>query len=152
MAAEMYRAIVGDLATSSVENAVPRVHSSRDVLELIGGEMAGYEQEHLRVLLLDTKNGVRRSFDLYVGTVSGTTVRVAELFREAVRDNAPHLIVAHNHPSGDTTPSPEDVRLTRVLVEVGQLLDIDVLDHLVIGGTPAHPAFLSLRAHKLGFS
>jgi len=72
---------------------------------------------------------------------------VGEVFKEAIRRNAVSLIVAHNHPSGDPTPSPEDIALTRAIVQAGKLLDIDVLDHLVIGGQ----RFVSLKERGLGF-
>jgi DNA repair protein RadC len=85
---------------------------------------------------------------IYQGSLNASVVRVAELFREAVRSNAAALIVAHNHPSGDPTPSPEDIAMTRTLVEAGQILDIEVLDHLVIG----KGRWVSLKAQGLGFS
>jgi DNA repair protein RadC len=109
--------------------------------------MGGLEQEHLRTLLLDTKNRVLASPTIYVGSVNASIIRVSEIFREAVRENATALIVAHNHPSGDPTPSPEDVHVTRSIVEAGSLLGIDVLDHLVIG----HQRFVSLKERGLGF-
>jgi DNA repair protein RadC len=110
-------------------------------------EMSGLEQEHLRVILLDTKNLVLSSPTIYQGNVNSSIIRVAEVFREAVRENATSLIVAHNHPSGDPTPSPEDVQVTRSFGEAGRLLGIEVLDHLVIG----HQRFVSLKERGLGF-
>ncbi len=110
-------------------------------------EMAGLEQEHLKLALLDNKNRVIKLHDVYVGTINSSHVRVAELFREAIRHNAASIIVAHNHPSGDPTPSPEDVRVTEEIIQAGKLLDIELLDHLVIG----HQRFVSLRERKLGF-
>ncbi len=74
--------------------------------------------------------------------------RVGEVFREAIRVNCASIIVVHNHPSGDPTPSAEDVKLTESLVAAGQLLDIEVLDHLVLG----HQRFISLRERRLGFA
>jgi DNA repair protein RadC len=82
-----------------------------------------------------------------VGSLNTSVVRVAELFREAIRQNAAAVIVVHNHPSGDPTPSNEDVQVTRQIAEAGQLLDIDVLDHLVIG----HQRYVSLKERGLGF-
>ncbi len=75
-------------------------------------------------------------------------IRIAELFREAIRHNSTAVIVAHNHPSGDPTPSPEDVQVTRQIAEAGRLLDIDVLDHLIVG----HGRYVSLRERGLGFA
>lgn len=86
---------------------------------------------------------------MYQGSVHTTVIRVGELFRDAVRQNATAIIVAHNHPSGDPTPSPEDVAVTREIVQSGKLLDIDVLDHMVIGSAP--PRYISLKERGLGF-
>jgi len=85
---------------------------------------------------------------VYIGSLNASHIRVGEVFREAVRRSCAALIVAHNHPSGDPTPSPEDVEVTRQLVEAGNLLDIELLDHLIIG----RQRFISLRERGLGFS
>ena len=84
---------------------------------------------------------------MYVGNVSASLVRVGELFRDAVRVNAAGIILVHNHPSGDPTPSPDDLHLTAEAIAAGRLLDIDVLDHLVVG----HDAFVSLRDRGIAF-
>ncbi|MDP2950418.1 MAG: DNA repair protein RadC [Chloroflexota bacterium] len=123
------------------------VHSPQDVANLLAAEMGLLDQEHLRLLLLNTRNQVLAVPEVYKGSVNTTQVRVGELFREAVREGCPALIVVHNHPSGDPTPSQDDVDMTRQLVEAGQLLGIDVLDHIVIGGQ----RFVSLRERGLGF-
>ena len=91
------------------------------------------DQEELWALLLNTKNKVLAESLVYRGTVNSSLVRLPELFKEAVRLNAPSLILSHNHPSGDATPSPEDVQLTRDAIKVGELLQIEVLDHIVLG-------------------
>jgi DNA repair protein RadC len=109
--------------------------------------MGMLEQEHLKVVLLNTKNHVMGVRDVYRGSVNSSQVRTAEVFRDAIKENCPSIVVAHNHPSGDPTPSPEDVRVTRDLVAAGKLLDIEVLDHLVIGRN----RYVSLRQKKLGF-
>ena len=126
----------------------PQVRSPADAANLLLGEMGLLEQEHLRCLLLDTKNHVLGSPTIYVGSVNTSLIRVAEIFREAIRANCAGIIVAHNHPSGDPTPSPEDVAVTEQLVAAGRLLDIEVLDHLVIG----HQRYVSLKERGLGFS
>jgi DNA repair protein RadC len=128
-------------------DARPQITSPLDAANLLMLEMGGLEQEHLRTLLLDTKNRVLASPTVYIGNVNSSIIRVSEIFREAVRENATAMIVAHNHPSGDPTPSPEDVQVTRSIVEAGSLLGIDVLDHLVIG----HQRFISLKERGLGF-
>jgi DNA repair protein RadC len=99
--------------------------------------------------LLNTKNHVIGSHDVYRGSLNTAVVRVGELFREAIRQNCAALVLVHNHPSGDPTPSPEDVNLTRQVVEAGTLLDVSVLDHLVIGS--GQPGFVSLKERGLGF-
>ena len=125
----------------------PQITSPADAANLLMLEMGHLEQEHLRVLLLDTKNRVLASPTVYKGNVNTSVVRIAELFREAIRHNSTGLIIAHNHPSGDPTPSPEDIRITRQIVESGKLLDIDVLDHLIIG----QGRYISLKERGLGF-
>ncbi|HMQ52787.1 MAG TPA: DNA repair protein RadC [Anaerolineae bacterium] len=125
----------------------PQITSPSDAANLLMLEMGALPQENLRTILLDTKNRVLSSPTVYVGNVNSSIIRVAEVFRDAVRSNATAIIVAHNHPSGDPTPSPEDVQVTRSIVQAGQLLGIDVLDHLVIG----HQRFVSLKERGLGF-
>jgi DNA repair protein RadC len=126
-----------------------RIHTPEDIWQLVGPELGRLEQEHLRLLVLDNKNQVQLNKDLYVGTVNSTNVRLAEVFREAIRQNGVAIILAHNHPSGDPTPSPEDIRLTRDLHQAGQLLNIEVLDHVVVGR--GEGAFVSLKRSQLGF-
>jgi DNA repair protein RadC len=126
----------------------PQVHSPADAANLVLLEMAFLEQENLRVILLDTKNTVLGINTIYVGNVNTALVRIAEVFREAVRANAPQIIVVHNHPSGDPTPSPEDVQVTEQIVSAGKLLDIEVLDHLIIG----RQRYVSLKERGLGFT
>ena len=126
----------------------PIVGSPADVNALMGGEMTLLDQEHLRVLLLNTRNQVMAVTEVYKGSVSSALVRTAELFREAVRQNAPCIILVHNHPSGDPSPSPDDVVMTKAAVEAGKLLGIDVLDHVIIGDR----RFASMKQLGLGFS
>jgi len=110
--------------------------------------LIGYkEQEHFVVLYLDTRNRVTDQEILYKGSLNTSLVRIAEVFRGAIRRNCAAVIVSHNHPSGDPNPSAEDVALTRRLAEAGKLLEVDVLDHLVIG----HNRYVSLRERGLGF-
>ena len=110
------------------------IRSPADVAAYLGPEMAALAQEQLRVVLLDTKNNVLAAVLVYQGGIDSISVRPADCYREAVRVGAASIIVLHNHPSGDPTPSPDDVRLTRDVGQVGQLLGIELLDHLVIGG------------------
>ena len=112
----------------------PSINCPEDVRKLLGPEMSGLAQEQLRVLLLNTRNQVVGQRIIYQGNVSSAIVRNAEVFRPAVIEAVPSIIVSHNHPSQDPTPSPEDAALTRELVQAGKLLDIELLDHVVIGG------------------
>ncbi len=132
------------LATQPEER--PVVRSPQDIANLLLADMALLEQEHLRVVLLNTKNQVLAAPEVYKGTVNATQVRVADLFRDAVREGCPSLIVVHNHPSGDPTPSADDVSMTSQVREAGALLNIDVLDHIVL----ARNGFVSLRERGLG--
>ncbi len=125
------------------------IHSPEDVANLLMAEMSGFDQEHLKVLLLSTKNEVMSVHEIYVGNVNSSVIRAAEVFRPAIRDNAPSIIVVHNHPSGDPTPSPEDVNITQELVSAGKLLSIELLDHMVIG---SGNRFVSMNEKRLGFS
>ena len=124
---------------------LPVISCPDDVRRLLGPEMAPLAQEQLRVLLLDTKNHVVGQRVIYQGNVSSAIVRAAEVFRPAVIEAVPSIIVSHNHPSQDPTPSPEEAALTRVLVQAGKLLDIELLDHVVIGGE----RFVSLKERGL---
>jgi DNA repair protein RadC len=125
----------------------PQITSPADAARLLLPEMSRLEQEHLRVLLLDTRNRVIGVHEVYKGSLNVSMIRIGEVFREAVRRNCAALIVAHNHPSGDPAPSTEDVNVTRQLVDAGELLDIEVLDHLVIG----HGQYVSMKERGLGF-
>jgi DNA repair protein RadC len=123
------------------------IRSPGDVAERLIPQMGRLEREELRVVLLTAKNSVMKVVTVYQGNVSASLVRVGELFRDAIRVNAAGAVLVHNHPSGDPTPSPDDLHLTAEAIAAGRLLDIDVLDHLVIG----HDAFVSLRDRGVAF-
>jgi DNA repair protein RadC len=123
------------------------IRGPRDLADRLVADLGHLQREELRVVLLDTRNGVLAMPTVYVGNVSAALVRIAELFRDAVRLHAARLILVHNHPSGDPTPSPDDLHMTAEAVAAGRLLDIAVLDHLVIG----HGAFTSLRDRGVPF-
>ena len=137
------------------ESDPPTVSSPEDVCRLVGPEMSQLAQEQVRVLLgvatdllgrrvllLDRKNHVVGQRTIYQGNSYSAIVRPAEVFRPAVIEAVPHVIVLHNHPSADPTPSPEDIAVTQDLVDAAKLLRIDLLDHIVIGGPDD---FVSLR-------
>lgn len=125
----------------------PSINSPGDAANLVQYEMCALEQEELRVILLNTRNRVQKIETVYRGSLNSSQVRIGELFKDAIRRNAAAIIIVHNHPSGDPTPSPDDIAITRAVIEAGQLLDIQVLDHLVIG--QGH--FISLKERRLGF-
>lgn len=107
--------------------------------------LIGEKREHFVVLLLDAKNKVFRTQTVHIGTLHSTVVGPREVFRIAVREGASSIIVAHNHPSGDPEPSPEDLAITKRLVRLGEELDLPVLDHVIIGD----PDFVSFRRRGL---
>lgn len=123
----------------------PSINTPQDIHDLLGPEMSALAQEQMRVLLLDRKNRVLGQRVVYQGNVFSSTVRAAEVFRAAVVESVPAVIVAHNHPSGDPDPSPEDILITRKLKQAADLLDIELLDHIVIGGK----AHVSLKQRGL---
>jgi DNA repair protein RadC len=125
------------------------IRSPADVAQMLMVEMSHLEQENFRVLFLDTRNRVLDAETVYVGSLNASHIRVGEVYREAVRRNCAAIICAHNHPSGAADPSPEDVAVTRQIVEAGKLLDVECLDHLIIG---KGQRFVSLRERGLGFS
>ena len=123
------------------------VNNPDEAAELVRYDMQGLIQENLWVILLDTRNRKIGVEKVYVGSLNASMVRVGELFRGALQRSAAGIIMAHNHPSGDPAPSPEDVTLTRAAVQAGKLLDVEVLDHLVIGNN----SFVSMKEKGLGF-
>lgn len=124
------------------------VHSPEDAANLLQAEMSLLEQEHLKAIRLNTKNQVLWILTLYIGNVSSSPVRAAEVFKPAIRENAPQMVVLHNHPSGDPTSSIADTQITRQLCAAGKMLDIELLDHIVIG---SGRQFISMKGKRLGF-
>ena len=138
---------LGRRSTAGPHHAARHVRSPGDAVALLGPEMRGLEQEHLRVIMLNTRHKVLGVHEVYKGSLHASLVRAAEVFREPIRRNCRAILVAHNHPSGDPAPSAEDVRVTRRLVEAGRILDVELLDHVVIGDG----GWVSLRERGLGF-
>lgn len=124
-----------------------QVRSPADIAQYFMIEMRELDQEELWVACLDTKNRLIRVAKVYRGSVNTAMIRVCEVFKEAVRCNATAIVVAHNHPSNDCTPSPEDILVTRQIVEAGKLLDCELLDHIILAGS----TYVSLRERGLGF-
>ncbi len=127
----------------------PVVNSPADVAALVQYEMSLLEQEYLKVLLMDSRNRLMEIVEVYHGSVNSSQVRVGEVFKPAIQRLAPAIIVIHNHPSSDPSPSPDDISVTRAMFQAGKLLDIQLLDHLIIGG---NGLFVSLKERGLGFS
>lgn len=134
-----------------VLNAQPEerrvIRAAADVYAMLFADMALLEQEHLKVVLLNGRNEVITTRDVYKGNVNSIVVRVGDIFRDAVREGCPSIIAVHNHPSGDPSPSAEDAILTKQLIESGKLLGIELLDHVVIG----RQGFVSMKDRKMGF-
>ncbi len=127
----------------------PQVTSPEQIAALLHTEMQLLQQEELRLVILDTKNRVLAVPVLYRGTVSAAPGRLAEVYRDAVRRGASKLAMAHNHPSGDPTPSHDDIEFTREAVQAGQLLEVELLDHIVFGH--GQDRWVSMRRQRLGF-
>jgi len=124
----------------------PMIHTALDAARLVL-DMGTLRQEQVRVILLDSGQRVIAIPTIYTGTLNMSVLPVSEIFREAITRNSPAVILIHNHPSGDPSPSPEDIELTRTLIAAGNLLDIQVIDHLIIG----QPRWVSLKEMRLGF-
>lgn len=126
-----------------------QIRSPADAAALLQPIMMSLDQEHLFILMLDARNRVMgEPVRLYHGSLNTSLIRVGEVFRPAIRANAAAIIVAHNHPSGQPDQSPEDVAVTRAIVEAGKLLDIECLDHLIVTAN----RFVSLKERGLGFN
>lgn len=132
---------------NSIPDEHPQIRSPADIANMLLLEMSLLDHEQLRIVLLDTKNRVLDVVTLYKGSLNTAVIRVGEVFKDGLRRNVAAIIIVHNHPSGDPTPSPEDVRVTEKIVQAGELLNIDVLDHLVIG----YNRYVSLKERGLGF-
>jgi len=132
-AAQLMAALELGRKFSMVEKAVQAVHSPQDVYDLMGDALSLLEQEEMWILYLDVRNQIIEKEMMYRGTANSASIRVGELFKGAVRNNANGIILIHNHPSGDPSPSGEDIALTKSAMQAGKLLDIEVVDHVVIG-------------------
>lgn len=122
----------------------PSVSTPEDIAAICGPQMRGLEEEHFWTLALNTKNRLLRTIEVSVGSLNASIVHPRELFKEAVRMSAASVVVVHNHPSGDPTPSGADIQLTRRIVKAGDVLGIEVLDHVVIGEGGEHASLRDL--------
>lgn len=110
-----------------------KINQPKDVASLVMEEMKSFKEEHLRVVMLNTKNIVISSKDVSIGSLNSSIVHPREIFAEAIKKNSASIVICHNHPSGDPTPSSEDIQVTHRIKECGKLLGIDLLDHIIIG-------------------
>lgn len=122
----------------------PAVNTPEDVYALVAPQLRGADREHFWALALNTKNRLLRMFEVSVGSLNASIVHPRELFKEAVRISAASIVVVHNHPSGDPTPSGADIQLTRRLSKAGDVLGIDLLDHVVVGDGGEHASLKEL--------
>lgn len=126
----------------------PRINNPADGVELLKPFIGSLDHEELWVILLNRQNYVLQLVKVYVGNAHSAQVRVGEVFRQAIIEQSSAIILSHNHPSGDPTPSPDDVAVTRAIVQAGKMLDVEVLDHLVI----CDERWVSLKERGLGFT
>jgi DNA repair protein RadC len=124
-----------------------QVRSPADAAAILMTKYGHLEQEHFVVIMLDTRNRVIADEVIYKGTLNSCSVRVGEVFKSAIRRNAAAILIGHNHPSQDPEPSPQDVSITRMIAQAGELMDITLLDHIIVGKS----RFVSLKERGLGF-
>ncbi len=127
------------------EQEIKRISSPEDVAELMIPEMKSFDREHFRAVLLNTKNGILKIVTVAVGSLNAALVHPREIFKEAVISSAAGIIVVHNHPTGNPEPSTEDKDLTGRFARCGELMGIDLVDHVIIGGN----SFVSMRERGL---
>ncbi len=140
---------LGRRLLAPADSEAPVIRSPGDAATLLQSHLVGRDQEYLYVLVLNTRNAViGEPREIYHGSLNTSLIRVSEVFRDAIRLNAAAILVAHNHPSGDPSPSPEDVAVTKSIRDAGKLLDIELLDHLVFGNL----RWVSLKERGLGFA
>lgn len=142
---------LGARSVGAVGASRPRITSPADAANIIMPLICHKKQEHLLVIVLDTRNQVEVIHTLYIGSLNSSVVRVSEIFKIAIARHGAAIIMAHNHPSGDPRPSPEDIHVTRQIQKAGQLLDIELLDHVIVGrrGDERPLPYVSLKEHGL---
>lgn len=146
--AEQYGLKPEILENLSTPPEVETVQSPDDAAAILLPKLATYkDREVFVIMVLNTRNEVLSVIERYHGSLNSSMIRTGECFKEAIAKDGACVILAHNHPSGDPSPSPEDVAVTRAFVQAGELLDIPVLDHIVIG----NGRYVSLKARGLGF-
>lgn len=124
---------LGKRLAATVEQSRATIRSPQDAADLVMPELRHASQEHFKALFLNTKNEVLKTKTITIGSLDASLITPRELFREAISLSSASVIAAHNHPSGDPTPSAEDIKVTKRLVQAGEMIGIEVLDHIVIG-------------------
>lgn len=122
-----------------------KITSPKDLADLLMGEMNELTQEVLKVILLNTKNMVIGAKDVFKGSLNTSVVHPREIFKQAINKNSASIIICHNHPSGDPTPSKEDINITLRIKECGNIIGIELIDHIIIGNNK----FVSLKERGL---
>lgn len=142
---------LGRRAMGAAPDLLAVIREPLHVVELLKQDTCRLQQEVFWVLILDQKYRLRRAPEpIHKGTLNASLAHPRDVFREAIRMSAAAIIVAHNHPSGDPTPSAEDIQTTRQLRDTGRVVGIELLDHIIIGGNRPHPApYVSLREERL---
>ncbi len=130
---EVARRIYKNDQISKAKRNTKTALSAEDVYKLVKFKLKNYSKEHFFVLSFDSRNKLLGIDEISIGTLNATLVHPRETFEAAIHRHAVRIIVAHNHPSGNTEPSEEDLEITKKLVEAGRIMDIEVLDHLIIG-------------------
>ena len=117
------------------------ISKPEDIYDLVKDDMKYFEQEHFRILMLNTKNIVINIKDIFIGASDSSVIETRKVFKEALKYNAKNITICHNHPSGDPNPSKEDVNISLRIKEAGKIIGIDLLDHIIIGDN----RFVSLK-------
>ena len=117
------------------------ISKPEDIYDLVKDDMKYFEQEHFRILMLNTKNIVINIKDIFIGASDSSTVETRKIFKKALKYNAKNITICHNHPSGDPDPSKEDINISLRIKEAGKIIGIDLLDHIIIGDN----RFVSLK-------
>ena len=131
--------------TLRAQNDLFKVTRPSEIAELLMNEMNVLKQETLKLILLDTKNNIIRTKDVFTGTLNSSLIHPREIFREALAFNGVSIICVHNHPSGDAHPSSEDISMTQKLVDLGKMMNVDIVDHIIIGRNQ----YYSFKAEKV---
>jgi len=115
------------------KNSIKKITCAEDVFKLFHNDFKNKKQEHFSILMLNTQNNIIKKEPLTIGILNASVIHPREVFKPAIKNSCNKIILVHNHPSGDPTPSEEDLEITRKMIEVGEELEIRVLDHIIVG-------------------